>query len=250
VSPWVRVLAAFAAIVLAAVVLKLLPPIVVLVVVFGAFWYAADRFRKAHRAGRASGAELLGLRRETGDPFGSLALPVELFSRVTDPSVDDLVWGTWRGLDVRVFGLSFDGPPPSNRPAERERFGVALTNLAEDVHATVIEPQLFVTRLVRPPALERVETGDPPFDEAWSLWSADAEAARSFADDDVRSWVRSLGDGWGVEANGRVALVYGPSPERPDVVGVLEILLAFVAQVTGVPPGASRSGVPADPDGV
>jgi hypothetical protein len=240
----------FAAIVIATLVLKQLPAIVVLVVVFGAFWYGADRFRKAHRVGRPGGAELLGLRRETGDPFSLTSLPVELFTRMSEPSVDELVWGTWRGLDVRVFGLSFDGPTTPNRAPERERFGVALTNIADDVRATVIEPQLFVTRLARPPALERVETGDAPFDEAWSLWSADAAAARAFANDDVRSWVRTLGEGWGVEANGRVALVYGPAPERPDVVGVLEILLAFATRVTGVPPDASPPAVEADPDAV
>jgi hypothetical protein len=247
-SPWARVAVAIAAIVLAAVLLKLLPPVVVLVVVFGGFWYVAYRLRRREADGRAAGAELLGLKRETADPFGLLSLPMELFSRVPEGAVEDLVWGTWRGLEVRVFGLSFRGPALDPDAASRERFGVAMASLSHDVPATVFEPQVFLTWLSGAPPLERVDTGDEAFDAAWSAWAADRASALALADDDGRSWLRSLDDAWGVEVNGRAAVVYGPAPHRPDVVTVLEILRDLIARASQDAPGADRPHARTEPD--
>jgi hypothetical protein len=234
---WTRLLAAFAAVVAGAVLLKLAPPLVVLVAFVGGFWYAAHRLRTRDRATRASGAELLGLRRETEDPFGLLGYPLEILARVDDPAIDELVWGRWRGSDVRVFGLSFRAPAgsPALAPAanDRRRFAVALTVLDEDIPAVVVEPAVFMTRLARPPRLARVVTGDPRFDDAWSIWGRDAASALAVANADVRSWLSSLGEAWGVELSGRIAVVYGPTPDRPDVVAVLEIMRELVGRVPG-----------------
>jgi len=229
-SPWVRVLGALAAVAGVALLLKVLPAPLVLLLFVGVLWYGSSVVRRAdraERARRATGAEILGLRRETSDPFGLLAYPVQLFERTTEPMIDELVWGTWRGLEVRVFGTSFRAPSLSGDDV-RTSFAGAISGLPVGAPAVVVEPQVFVTSLERPPALERVEVGDPAVDEAWGVWAADATFARSLLDQDVRAWLASLGERWALEVTARIAMVYGPAPERPDVFEVLETLKGFL----------------------
>jgi hypothetical protein len=100
-TPWVRVVAVVVLVVFATLLLKVLPPLLVLGLFVAGLSYGAAVIRRADRAERArrgTGAEILGLRRETSDPFGLVGYPVQLFERTTDPSIDELVWGTWRGL--------------------------------------------------------------------------------------------------------------------------------------------------------
>lgn len=232
VSPWLRVLGVFVLAVLAALLLKVLPPLVVLLLFIGAFTFANLTLRKQVRAERPAGAELLGLRREEGDPFGLLAYPVELFGRLPEPSVDELVWGPWRGLDVHVFAVSFDAPVAfETTAAQRLAFGCAMARIATAATDLVVEPQTFLTMLARPPAGERVATGDAAFDGAMHAWSTEPEAARDVLDGPTREWLRSVDQRWGVEVRGTIALVYGPKPSRPDVVGVLEALRELVDHV-------------------
>ena len=233
VTPWVRVLGVFVLAVLAALLLKVLPPLVVLLLFVGGFTFANLTLRKQVRSERPAGAELLGLRREDGDPFGLLAYPVELFGRLPEPSIDELVWGPWRGLDVHVFAVSFDAPAAfETTAAQRLAFGCAMARIPEAATDVVAEPQTFLTMLARPPAGERVETGDEAFDDAMHAWSSAPDAARGVLDAPTREWLHGVNQRWGVEIRGTIALVYGPKPSRPDVVAVLETLRELVDHVS------------------
>ena len=223
-NPWIRVVGAFAAIVVAAFFLKLLPPLLVLALLIGGFWYASSRLRTAERAARPVGAELLGLKRETADPFGLLGYPLQLFSRSGDPAIDELVWGRWRGLEVRVFGLSLRAPSLSPLAADRTHLAAALTVLGSAAPSLVVEPQAFVTAFERIPVFERARVGEEAFDDGWAVWSSDPSFALEVLTPEMRGWLGSLGERWGVELGDRIAMVYGPAPERADVVAVLEVL--------------------------
>lgn len=243
-GPWVRVLGALAAIVVGALLLRLLPPLLVLAMVIGVFWFVAARLRAAERADRPTGAELLGLKREASDPFGLTAYPLQLFTRSASPAIDELVWGTWRGLEVRVFGTSFRAPSLQGQPEARSSFAAALVLLDDDLPALVVEPQVFVTAFERAPALERASARDAAFDEVWGVWASDPGDVSRILGADLRAWLASLGGRWGLELCGRMAVLYGSQPERPDVVGVLELLRELVdllpPRTRAAPPPAVR----------
>jgi hypothetical protein len=234
---WAYLVGACVAVVLAVVFLKWLPPLVVLALLIGGLWYASHRLRKEEIRQRPAGAELLGLKRETEDPFGLLGYPLQLFSRSGEPSIDELVWGPWRGLEVRIFGVSFRAPSLA-ATEQRASFAAALTALEAELPSLVVEPQVFQTRFERPPALARITTGDDAFEATWSSWSSEP-AAGELLDPDTRGWLRSLGDRWGFELSGRIAMVYGPRPERPDVIPVLEVLHELAGRA-----GAARPSTP------
>ena len=243
-NPWVRVVGALAAIVAAAFLLKLLPPLLVLAMVIGAFWYVSHRLRTAERTERPVGAELLGLKREAADPFGLLGYPLQLFTRSGEPAIDELVWGRWRGLEVRVFGLSLRAPSLSADAVDRTGLAGALTVLGSAVPSLVVEPQAFVTTFERAPELQRVVVSDDAFDDVWAVWSSDRAFALEVLTSGMRDWLGSLGERWGIELGDRMATVYGPTPERPDVVAVLEALQELLARLPGGhgPPAAEDKG--------
>ena len=230
-TPWVRVVAVVVLVVFATLLLKVLPPVLVFGLFVAGLSYGAALFRRADRAERArrgTGAEILGLRRETSDPFGLVSYPVQLFDRTTDPSIDELVWGTWRGLEVRVFGTSFRAPSLSTDDETRTSFAGAISTLPADVPSVVIEPQAFVMAFERPPALDRVDVGDPAFDDVWSVWASDPAFARTVVGEEVREWLGALRERWAIELTARLAMIYGPRSEHADVVEVLETLKGFL----------------------
>jgi hypothetical protein len=59
------------------------------------------------------------------------------------------------------------------------------------------------------------------------VWS-DGGRGPALVDDRLRTWLELHEGRWGAEVTGRVAIVYGPSAEHPDVVANLGTLWAFL----------------------
>lgn len=224
--------AAFVAVVVAAFFLRALPGIVVLILFVGGGIYVSTLLkRRVKTEAVKTGAEILGLKREVGDPFGLLAFPLALMARTSEPRVDELVWGPWRGMDVTVFGLTFDAPTLPGSPPTRSAFACALAQVDAGFPSVVAEPQALLTSFQRAPDMARVEVGDAAFDHAWHVWSEDEGFARQLLGPAMRDWLRSLGDRWGMEVHGKMAIVYGPRPTRPDVFVVLEPLKGIIEHI-------------------
>ena len=229
---WGLVLLWFLGAVVAVFFLRALPGIVVLALFIGGAVYATSRLKREVKedVGK-TGAEVLGLRRETADPFGLLAFPFVLFPRTSQPEITELVWGPWSGLEVTVFGLGFDAPSLSSSSATRTVFACAFTKVDASFPSVVAEPQVFLTTFERAPASTHVELDDPGFDAEWNVWSEDGSFARTILDEPMRDWLRSLDDAWAIEVSGSMVLVYGPRPSSPDVFGVLDTLRGLVEHV-------------------
>jgi hypothetical protein len=158
-NPWLRVLAAFGFAIAAALFLKVLPPLIVLVFFIGgiaAVNLGLRRKVKDERKGFAS--EALGLKLEREDPFGLTGYPFALFSRCEAGSIEGVRWGTWRGLEVKRFDLAC-----ATRAGEQVRFGCAIGLIAPAAVPLVLEAAVWGTLL-----------GDPPFD-AVDVGAADVE---------------------------------------------------------------------------
>jgi hypothetical protein len=239
---WPRAVALGAAVIVAALLLKVAPPWAVLAVFVVGFVVAYVVLQRRAKASRRPQAEPDGLQRASTDPFGILGYPLLLLSRAADPAIEDVVWGRWRAIDVHAFGLAFGSPPVLDRPAERTAYACAMTRLEAELPALVAEPQLFAASLADPPSVGTVETGDPPFDRAMRVWARDAAVAHEVLDPAMRAWLGSLEPGWGVELGGHLAMVYGPRPEEPDVVPVLEVLLGLLSHL---PTGRGAARPPA-----
>jgi hypothetical protein len=221
---WPRVLAIGAAAIAAALLLKVAHPALVLaafLAVMGALYVALRRVRDSDRV---VGTELLGLRRESADPFRISALPLALLSRTSDPSVADASAGLWRGLHVQAFGLSFRPPPVAGTTPEPGTFTCAVAELERARGALVVEPRLFRASMPDPPPEPAFDTGDETFDGSMSVWTGDQDLAGAVLTPAARAWLLSMDLRWGFEVRDRLVVVYGLKPARPDLVSTLEML--------------------------
>jgi hypothetical protein len=232
-SIWPRAIAAAAAAIVAALLLRLAPPPVVTIVFAAGIVVAFGYLRRSKAPERAAGPDVLGLKREAVDRFEILAHPLVLFSRAQGSSVDDVLSGRWRDLDVRVFRLSFDPPIELGEVSERRAFSCAMTTMDSPRPGVVVEPQIFRTWLGDVPPEPAVRLEDAGFDGAMNVWTADAAFAKEVLPPPARMWLRSLDPERGFEVRDRLAVVYGPIGGPTDVLGILEALRELLARLPG-----------------
>lgn len=204
-NPWVRVLLAFVLAIVAAVFLKLLPPVIVLVAFVGGI--AAINLRLKGRVKRERAtfrSEVVGLRFEREDPFGLLAYPFALFGRCERAEVDTVRWGTWHALEIKRFDLTC--APKDGR--EGARFACAIAPAAYAVFPLVVE-STTLSGLLAPPALETVGVEGVDVDR-WVVRCDDADLAAALVGASMIDWLSELEEPWGFEVNGSLALAYGP----------------------------------------
>jgi hypothetical protein len=214
---WGLVIGLLAAVALVAVALKALPPGIIVVAALGGCAYGAYRLNLRRKAAKANlEPETLGLQRADGDPFGLAGLPLELLSRGSSAGgVDNVLWGSWRAEDARVFDFRYT----SNVDGDR-RFTCALMALDRDVPPVVVEPKMFFTPHAERGQLSVVEMEDPGFGEAFDVRARDPKFAARLLDDDTRQWMERQND-MAFEVNGRMLLTY-VQWERRDLFTLLE----------------------------
>ena len=226
-NPWVRLVLATGAVIAAALLLKVLPPLVVLAMLVVGLAALSWTLRQRSKVEAVQGqATLLGLRREAGDPFGLRALPLSLFGRAPEGSIEDLMWGSWRGVEVRAFDYVFPSPLPGGSEMRRA-FSCALGSIGASVPSVVVEPQSFVTMFPGPSELERVDVGGR-FANRFEVRSSDRDLARSLLSDGMIDWLLELDEIWGFEVHERAALAYGPRPARAEPSQALDALTGFL----------------------
>ncbi len=226
---WLSLVAIFAAAILVALVLKVAPPVLVLAAMLGVAGVVIVRLRARVKAeGAVSQASVLGMRAEESERSGILGLPFALFTRVTDPGLERVLVGAWRGSEIQqfTFTCSIEGPGE-----DRRRLVCAIGPVGAMCPALVAEPEAFVTRLGGAAPLARVGFEDGQLGRTFSVWCDDEAFARAFMDETMRAWLPTLGDDWGFEVVGPLAMVYGFQAHRPDVLSVVQTLGDVVARV-------------------
>jgi hypothetical protein len=248
-KPWLRVLGLLAAAAVAALLLRVLPPLLVLGVLLCGLAVASRLLRERPRreVGKAS-AEILGLQAAPSDHVGVVAYPLSLFERGSEGRSTDLAFGRWGGLDVTVFDYGYvSSVSPDGGPAERV-FTCALAPAPVGCAHLVAEPEAFLTATEDRPRLEGVRIGVEPFDRAFDVRSDDPEFATSFLDGGLATWLLAQEERWGLEVDERIAMVYAPRlapSDRPEVLRALRGVMDRIP-APAVPPPAQA---PADPPG-
>ncbi len=254
-SPWVRVLGAFAAVVVGALLLKVLPPILVLAMLIGGLAYVNYKWKPVspRKQVAETSAQVLGLEHASVDRFGLAGYPFALLRRAADPEISNIVWGTWRGRDVKAFELRLD-LAMANEAGRSRRFACATAPATAMYPPIVIEPAAFLLPPNEAAPSTSVSTGDRAFDERFSVRCGDGGFARDALDEDLRGWMMSAGEGWGFELSAGVALAYQPVDAWAGATEAIEAVTGLVDRIPSsvrerfALPTADSPPLPARPD--
>lgn len=232
-NPWLRVLAVFGVAIAAALFLKVLPPLLVLVFFVGGI--AAVNLTLRRRVKNERGAhrrETLGLKRGKGDPFGLLDYPFALFSRCELAAIEDVRWGSWRGLDVKRFDLSCSTPSGG----ERTWFACAIGPAGPSIVPLVVEAEAMAALLAEP-AMGKVDVGSPGPGRPYVVRCDDPAFARAIVGPPMLRWIGGLEEPWGFEMRGSLAVVYGrPSSGVEDTLERLQGFAELAQSALSQPP--------------
>jgi hypothetical protein len=253
VKPWVRILALFAAIVLAALFLRVLPPLLVLALfVVGVALANRALTSSPKRAPLRTAAQMLGLESVPAERFALTAYPFALFERGHDARVHEVMQGGWRGSRVQMFDLAHLPWALAGTPAPERSLTCVLTLAPLDAPHLLVEPHGFLTPVADRPGLPTAETASERIGRVFDVRCSDGAFATAFLDGRMSEWLLGEGGRWGFEITGAAVLLYGPAVPVKDRDLVLGALQAFLDRIpeelrTAVEPGTPPPPVETSP---
>jgi hypothetical protein len=240
---WLRIAAVAAGALVGALFLRMLPPVIVLAAfVVGAFVVTRTLKTRIRHEAVAGEAATLGLRLEPTDPFGLLGFPLSLFGRGTDGRIEEVRWGTWRGVDVKAFGYSYAPAVPAigstaGGTDHRGRFVCAIAAIPPVRSPIVAEPVSFVLGLGAHAPMGEVDLDHGAAASSFVVRCDDPDLARTLLEGVAGEWLVEGGEEWGFEASGQLLLIYGEPASAPSVPDVLGRLHDLRSRLVGGAPG-------------
>jgi len=223
---WGLVFGLLVGVALVAVVLQALPPFVVVALAILGAVLGLRRYRAGRRVEKERAeANALGLERSPDDRFGLGGLPFQLLARGGgEASVENVMWGTWRALDVKLF--DFRCRSAEDAPGEARRFVCAVIPIEADCPPVVIEPKTFFTPAADLGPLDPLDPAPEGFEGVYDVRTTDRAFADALLQDDLRRWIIETEEDVGFEVSGRIMLCYAPYRRR-DAFALLEVATGF-----------------------
>ena len=203
---------------------------------------AGMRGRSRRDAMRAE-ARRLGLGFSAKDRF-DLVEPLAVFNPATRlyAETENVLWGRWRDLEVRVFDYSYQ-----RSDDDRREMSCVQIAIPPGWPSLVIRPETAAARLSHL-ASPDLEFESEEFNRAFEVRCRSKRFANAFVDARMMGWLLSLGDGWGFETKGSWVLGYRDQVQPWEIEGLLATASTFLERI----PGALRSlyppSVPRRPD--
>ena len=221
----------FAAVVVAALFLKVLPPLLVLALLVGGIAYANHVLTvKPKRERSRTTAELLGLRATPDEQAGIAASPFALLARAQS-RVREVMAGPWRGSEVRLFDLETTSPAPVPGSDGVRRYSCVLAPLPLETPHLIVEPQAFLTPEEDRSPLPACTVGVERVAASFEVRCEDPAFASSFLGGSIAEWLIEQEDRVAFETRGPAVLLYGPAIPTKDRDLLLEVLRGFLAAV-------------------
>ncbi len=242
-NPWSRLGLLFGALIVSALLLKLLPPIVVLVLFVGGVAGVNHALRSRQRAEpERTAASVLGLERVEAERSGVSRLPCARFGRAT-MAIRDVMRGWWGGAEVTIFDIELTPSAVGGAAAARNLTGAVASVDIQGPHL-VVEPRAL---LLPPLDLPEVAIGSERFREGFDVRCRDEPFARSFLDEGWTDWLIADRDRWGFELDPGRALLYGDRVAVGQRAEILDALDALVERLRARQPDGSAEP-PTPPD--
>ena len=202
------------------------------------------RYRPRQRAMQDE-ARGLHLSYSASDPFRMLDGGFSLFRRTARSygEVANVMWGAWRGLQVRAFDYEH-----SESEDQVRRYSCAMASIPGGWPALVIRPETAVTTLADHLALPDIGFESERFDRAFEVRCGDRAFASALIDARMMEWLLELAAPSGFEIGGGWILAYRDQVQPWETRGVLELVAAFIDRIPPVMHSLYPAPVPPPPD--
>lgn len=199
------------------------------------FFMAIKYWFVDHPRKNAVGAEArrLGLRYSAKDPFAILDHPFSLFRRTRGSygGVDNVMWGTWRGLEVRVFDYEY-----SIYEDDIRYLSCVVAAIPGGWPPLVIQPETLVTKVADRVSLHDIAFELEAFNRLYEVRCKDRRFAGTFIDARMMEWLMTHSPLPGFEVNGQWILAYRDQVQPWHIESVLELVHGFLEHIPRVVP--------------
>jgi hypothetical protein len=193
--------------------------------------------KKKRREGLALMARQLGLSYSPEDAMGCLGLPLALLAKGDGRGTENVLWGTWQGIDVREFDYWYyeeSTDSEGHRTRSYSRFSCAVTEVEAVFHPLTLERENLLTRLADRVALKDIQFESEVFNEAFNVKCADRRFANDLLDARMMQWLLGVDGAFEFEVSGRWILCYSRKRPPADLIPLLGTLERFRAQIPRV----------------
>lgn len=196
-------------------------------------WMATHRRREEWFAA----AQRLGLEYSRHDPFRLDGLPFALFRRGDGRGCENVIHGTWQGMQVRVFDYWYytESTDSEGRSSKSyQRFCCAMASVAADCPHLEITRETVLSRIGDRLGMADIQFESDEFNRAFQIKSRDRRFAHYLVDARMMEWLLDAPRGYGYETVGPWLLVYRGriAPARID--GLLRHMRDFTERIPRV----------------
>lgn len=217
----------------------------ILSILAGIGFVAAARRRAALR----QFARRFGLEYSPTDPFGLIDHRFAVFNQADRARCDNVMWGNWHGVDVKVGELRFERDPDRTKLdllKTTRRYSFAVVDLDAWVPRIAIRHDPLAT-LSETLLLDRLRFESDAFNRMYRVDCEDPRFAYKFIDARMMLWLQEIGESFpfDFEANGERALV---SCRRLKPFGLVPLFGAAKGFVDHVPRVVLRDDAVSTPE--
>ncbi|HEX6580185.1 MAG TPA: hypothetical protein VF195_04870 [Actinomycetota bacterium] len=178
-----------------------------------------------------------GLDFSIDDPFDTLEEPFALLQRGDGRGVENVLWGEWKGLEIRAFDYwyyeeSTDSKGHTSR--SYSRYDCVITRIDASCPALQISEENVFTRLADALTFRDIEFESEEFNRRFTVRGADERFATALCDAPMMDWLLRHGDGYAFEVVGDRVLCSCRRVPPAGMIHLFGTVKTFQEQIPGV----------------
>lgn len=171
------------------------------------------------------------------DPFDTTGEPFSLFQKGDGRGVENVMWGFWQGLEVRVFDYWYyeeSSDSKGHRTRSSRRFNCLITLVDAVCPSLQISEENLLTRFAGALTFRDIEFESEEFNRRFHVRGADERFATAFCDARMMNWLLRHGEGYGFEVARDRLLCWTDRVSPAEMVHLLGTAKTFREQIPAV----------------
>lgn len=217
--------------------LFILSPVFVFCLAAAALFYYQQQRKLQRQQGIRSLAFGQRLDFSVDDPFDTVSEPFSLFQKGDGRGVENVMWGSWQGLEIRAFDYWYyeeSSDSKGHRSKSYYRFDCVITLVGAPCPQLQISEENLFTRLADKLTFRDIEFESEEFDRRFTVKGPDERFATAFCDARMMEWLLRHGDGYGSEVVADRLLCWRKLAAPAEMVHLLGTAKTFREQIPAV----------------